>query len=82
MHRTLECVGECMRPYATSVCGLTLRVYHILTRECVGVSRIFGDDALLSLVFFEVTRQVYSAASASDKNISQVHMALLKIIHS
>ena len=76
MHRTLECVGA-----SDSFCTFILVKQVNRTLECVGASAIFGDDALLSLVFFEVTRQVYSGASAADKNISQVHITLLKVMH-
>jgi hypothetical protein len=48
------------------------------TLECVGESAVFGDGALLSVAFFEVSFRPSDAVGART-NITQVHMALLKI---
>ena len=47
------------------------------TLECVGASRGFGSSELLSVAFFEVSYP--TGAGAELRNITQLHMALLKL---
>jgi len=52
------------------------------TLECVGLSAVFGDGAgaLLSVAFFEVSHLVAAVdAGGTARNVTQVHMTLLKI---